>query len=261
MKRTYLKVTAAAAILALSTSLSFPAMAAQRACTVNTKGMVVMSGNCLTGGNSLSGVNAILGSNTNAGGNSASSNCGNLFWNCIQSAKPGCGITGSGNAGSGNSGGTGSNNSGSIDSGNSGSNNSGSTGSGNSGSTSTSAYAAQVLELVNEERAKSGLAPLTLDASASSAAQTRAKEIVSTFSHTRPNGSSFSTALTEAGASYRSAGENIAYGQNSPEQVMNSWMNSSGHRANIMSSNYTRIGIGHYETADGTDYWVQLFLN
>lgn len=234
MKRTYLKVTAAAAILALSTSLSFPAMAAQRTCTVNSKGMVVMNGNCLTGGNS------------------ASNNCGSLLWNCLQSARPGINSGNGGNCmiGSGNTG-----------SGNSGSNNSGSTGSGNSGSTSTSAYVTQVLELVNEERAKSGLAPLTLDASASTAAQTRAKEIVSTFSHTRPNGSSFSTTLTEAGASYRSAGENIAYGQNSPAQVMNSWMNSSGHRANIMSSNYTRIGIGHYETADGTDYWVQLFLN
>lgn len=127
-------------------------------------------------------------------------------------------------------------------------------------STSTS-YATQILNLVNEEREKSGLSPLTLDTSASAAAGVRASEIATNFSHTRPNGASFSTALTEAGASFRSAGENIAYGQTSPSQVMNSWMNSSGHRANILSKNYTRIGIAHYTDASGTDYWVQLFLN
>lgn len=127
--------------------------------------------------------------------------------------------------------------------------------------TSSRTYVSQVLSLVNEERAKSGLSPLTLDAAASAAAQTRAKEIVSSFSHTRPNKTSFSTVLTEAGVAFRSAGENIAYGQTTPAQVMNSWMNSSGHRANIMNKNYTRIGIAHYQDASGTDYWVQLFLN
>ena len=86
----------------------------------------------------------------------------------------------------------------------------------------------------------------------------RAKESAQSFSHTRPNGSSFSTALTEAGVSYRTAGENIAYGQSTPQQVMNAWMNSSGHRANILHANYTTIGVG-YTVINGTAYWAQLF--
>lgn len=121
--------------------------------------------------------------------------------------------------------------------------------------------AAQVVKLVNEERAKAGLAPLTVDSSMSAAAQTRAQEIQTSFSHTRPNGSSFSTALDAAGVSYRSAGENIAYGQNSAAQVMQGWMNSSGHRANILNGSFTRIGVGHYKSASGVDYWTQLFAN
>ena len=86
----------------------------------------------------------------------------------------------------------------------------------------------------------------------------RAKESAQSFSHTRPNGSSFSTALTEAGVSYRTAGENIAYGQSTPQQVMNAWMKSSGHRANILNANYTTIGVG-YTVINGTAYWAQLF--
>lgn len=126
---------------------------------------------------------------------------------------------------------------------------------------SVEAYVSRVLELVNEERARAGAAPLTLDASAQAAANTRAKEIKSSFSHTRPNGSSFSTALTEAGVSFRASGENIAYGQKSPEDVMNGWMNSSGHRANILNKSFTSIGIGHYQDGSGVDYWTQLFFN
>lgn len=121
--------------------------------------------------------------------------------------------------------------------------------------------AARIIELVNAERAKAGLAPLSLNTTASSAALTRAKETVSVFSHTRPDGRNFSTALTEAGISYSFCGENIAYGQTTPEQVMNDWMNSSGHRANILQSNFSQIGIGHYISGNGTQYWVQLFLN
>lgn len=88
----------------------------------------------------------------------------------------------------------------------------------------------------------------------------RAREIERSFSHTRPNGSSFYTALQEAGITYQSAGENIAYGQTSAQEVMNVWMNSSGHRANILSGNYTSIAVAHYRSAAGVDYWVQLFL-
>ena len=119
-------------------------------------------------------------------------------------------------------------------------------------------FAAQVAALVNAARAEYGLPALTVDAKVQQAAQVRARESAQSFSHTRPDGSSFSTALTEAGVSYRTAGENIAYGQTTPQQVMNAWMNSSGHRANILNANYTTIGVG-YTVINGTAYWAQLF--
>ena len=115
----------------------------------------------------------------------------------------------------------------------------------------------QVLALVNEERAKHGLQSLTYDSLVSSAANIRAKEIKSLFSHTRPDGRSCFTALDEVGYSYRKAGENIAYGQKSAKEVMSAWMNSEGHRANILGD-YTYIGIGVYESG-GTIYWSQFF--
>ncbi|MBO4976525.1 MAG: hypothetical protein J6C54_02110 [Lachnospiraceae bacterium] len=123
---------------------------------------------------------------------------------------------------------------------------------------SRNSYVQQVVNLVNEERAKEGLAPLTLDTKVSAAAQVRAREIVTSFSHTRPDGTSFATALKEQNISYRRAGENIAWGQKSPEAVMDAWMNSSGHRANIMNPNFTTIGIGYYQV-NGVNYWCQLF--
>lgn len=119
-------------------------------------------------------------------------------------------------------------------------------------------YASQVAALVNAVRAQHGLAALTVDARVQRAAQVRAAETAQSFSHTRPNGSSFSTALTEAGVTYRTAGENIAYGQSTPQAVVDAWMNSSGHRANILSSSYTTIGVG-YTVVNGTAYWAQLF--
>lgn len=126
--------------------------------------------------------------------------------------------------------------------------------------TETKGYAAQVVKLVNAERTKAGLKNLKLDSGISAAAQVRAQEIVKSFSHTRPNGSSFATALTEQKISYRRAGENIAWGQKTPEQVVNAWMNSDGHRANILNSNFTSIGIGCYESG-GALYWTQLFTS
>ncbi|MDO4304039.1 MAG: CAP domain-containing protein, partial [Bacillota bacterium] len=119
-------------------------------------------------------------------------------------------------------------------------------------------YVLRIVELVNEERAKAGLNPVTLDMAAATAAKVRAQEIVSSFSHTRPNGSSFATALKEQGVSYRTAGENIAWGQRSPEAVMEGWMNSSGHRANILKESFTHIGVGYYQE-NGVNYWTQLF--
>ena len=98
-----------------------------------------------------------------------------------------------------------------------------------------------------------------VDTNVEAAAQVRAKEITQSFSHTRPNGSQFSTALQEQGASYRGAGENIAWGQKSPEAVMRAWMNSDGHRANILNAKFTKIGVGYYQDVNGTNYWTQLY--
>ena len=120
-------------------------------------------------------------------------------------------------------------------------------------------FAEQVVKLVNEERAKAGLNPVSLDKEIEAAALIRAKEIQSSFSHTRPNGSSFSTVLKEQGIRYSGAGENIAWGQISPEAVMEAWMNSDGHRANILNPKFTKLGVGYDQSAKGRNYWVQLF--
>ena len=125
--------------------------------------------------------------------------------------------------------------------------------------TENASFVRQVVNLVNQERAKAGLSPVTADTSIQAAAQVRAKEIEKSFSHTRPDGSSFSTALTQQGVTYRGSGENIAWGQKTPEQVMNGWMNSEGHRANILNKNFTKIGVGYHQNASGTNYWTQLF--
>ena len=121
------------------------------------------------------------------------------------------------------------------------------------------AYVLRIVELVNKTRADAGLRPVTLRQDLTTVAQLRAKETVSLFSHTRPNGTSCFTALGEYGVSYRGAGENIAYGQRSPEEVMDGWMNSSGHRANILNANFTSIGVGYYQAANGVKYWSQMF--
>ena len=120
-------------------------------------------------------------------------------------------------------------------------------------------FAEQVVELVNQERTKAGLSAVTLDQNIASAALVRAKEIETSFSHTRPNGSKFSTALTEQGVTFKGAGENIAWGQKSPEAVMQAWMNSEGHRANTLNKNFTKIGVGYYQNAAGRNFWTQLF--
>ena len=131
-------------------------------------------------------------------------------------------------------------------------------------SPSLEGYAQQVLDLVNQERAKENLPSLSLDPNLAAAAQIRAGEISLSFSHTRPDGSSCFTALTEAGATYNKAGENIAIGQNTPEEVVADWMASPGHRDNIMNANYSRIGIGVEESADnqyGGYAWTQFFAD
>ena len=116
-----------------------------------------------------------------------------------------------------------------------------------------------VASLVNAARQDAGLSELELDADLCAAAQARAQEIAQSFSHTRPDGSSCFTILEEFGISYRAAGENIAMGQCTPEEVMDGWMNSSGHRANILNGTFTSIGVGYYVDGAGAAHWVQIF--
>lgn len=131
-----------------------------------------------------------------------------------------------------------------------------------SGGSYVDAYAEQVLAIVNAKRAEAGLGSLTMNYTLVSAAKVRAVETVQSFSHTRPNGSSCFSAIDEAGAAYSGAGENIAAGQVSADSVMNAWMNSEGHRANILDGNYTQIGIACYYDPNSAYgyYWVQLFI-
>ncbi len=112
-----------------------------------------------------------------------------------------------------------------------------------------------VASLLNAARRDAGLSELELDADLCAAAQ----EIAQSFSHTRPDGSSCFTILEEFGISYRAAGENIAMGQRTPEEVMDGWMNSSGHRANILNGTFTSIGVGYYVDGAGAAHWVQIF--
>ena len=116
-----------------------------------------------------------------------------------------------------------------------------------------------VASLVNAARRDAGLSELELDADLCAAAQARAQEIAQSFSHTRPDGSSCFTILEEFGISYRAAGENIAMGQRTPEEVMDGWINSSGHRANILHGTFTSIGVGYYVDGAGAAHWVQIF--
>ena len=123
-----------------------------------------------------------------------------------------------------------------------------------------SSAASEVVRLTNSARSQNGYAALVEDGALSEAAAVRAREIARSFSHTRPSGASFSSALSESGVSYLRAGENIASGQKSASEVVNAWMNSPGHRANILNSSYSRIGSASVNI-DGTLYWVQLFAD
>lgn len=115
-----------------------------------------------------------------------------------------------------------------------------------------SASAAEVVRQVNAERAKYGLCALSIDSELSQAAYIRAAEITQQFSHTRPDGSSWST------VSVKARGENIAMGYSSSDKVMAVWLTSEGHRANILRESFTTIGVCAYEY-NGMTYWVQLF--
>ena len=114
-------------------------------------------------------------------------------------------------------------------------------------------YASQVITLLNEQRVNNGLSPLTADSTLTAAAMQRAAETVIYFSHTRPNGSRCFTAFD---GGWR--GENIAAGQADPDEVITGWMNSTGHRENILKANYTSVGVGCFNYK-GINFWVQCF--
>lgn len=118
----------------------------------------------------------------------------------------------------------------------------------------------EVYEITNNYRSLVGVPSLTLDSSLVTAASIRAKEISDSFSHTRPNGSSCFTVLSELGISYGTAGENIAAGYSSSQSVMEGWHSSSGHYQNIISSKFKKIGIG-VNIINNQYYWVQIFSN
>ena len=120
-------------------------------------------------------------------------------------------------------------------------------------------YEQEVIRLVNEIRAQNGLSALTYNWELSRVARYKSQDMVDNryFSHTSPTYGTPFQMIRSFGLSYRSAGENIAYGQRTPQAVVNAWMNSSGHRANILSSSYTQIGVGY--VANG-HYWTQMFI-
>jgi uncharacterized protein YkwD len=126
------------------------------------------------------------------------------------------------------------------------------------------AYEAEVVRLVNAERAKASLPALSAaNTLLGEAASVRAKEIIVSFDHTRPDGRAPATAYEDLGGKYtgrfRGLGENIAYGQHTPALVTEAWMNSDGHRQNILKTDYTHIGVGLALDGRGVLYWCQLF--
>ena len=126
--------------------------------------------------------------------------------------------------------------------------------------TASRAYEAEVIRLVNIERAKNGLSPLTEDWQLSRVARYKSQDMRDRgyFSHTSPTYGSPFQMMKSFGISYRTAGENIARGYKSPADVVAGWMNSSGHRANILSPSFTHIGVGYEQ--DG-NYWTQMFIS
>lgn len=116
-----------------------------------------------------------------------------------------------------------------------------------------------VQKLTNDKRLSQGLVPLGTFQSLQSAASVRAKEISTSFSHTRPDGSSCFSILKEKNIFYMSAGENIAAGQSTPSAVVSAWWNSPGHKANILGGSYKHMGVGYQKSAGGYANWVQIF--
>lgn len=120
-------------------------------------------------------------------------------------------------------------------------------------------YEEQVVRLVNEIRRENGLGELTLNWELSRVARYKSQDMVDKqyFSHTSPTYGSPFQMMRAFGLSYRVAGENIAYGYSTPQAVVNGWMNSEGHRKNILHPDFTQIGVGY--VAQG-NYWTQMFI-
>lgn len=125
---------------------------------------------------------------------------------------------------------------------------------------SVTAYEQEVIRLVNEIRVQNGLKPLTYDWELSRVARYKSQDMKDNryFAHNSPVYGTPFQMIRNFGISFRSAGENIARGYASPQAVVNGWMNSSGHRANILNANYTKIGVGYVPAGN---YWTQMFIS
>lgn len=126
-------------------------------------------------------------------------------------------------------------------------------------SSALSQFESQVVELTNQERAKNGLQPLQVDNELSKVAREKSRDMATNgyFDHNSPSYGSPFDMMKSFGISYRTAGENIAQGQRTPQEVVNAWMNSPGHRANILNGEFTHIGVGYVEQGN---HWTQQFI-
>lgn len=125
-----------------------------------------------------------------------------------------------------------------------------------------SSFQNQVLTLVNQQRAANGLGALSMDSALAKTATLKSQDMAKLgyFDHNSPTYGSPFDMMKQFGITYRAAGENIAMGQTSPQQVMQDWMNSPGHRANILNSSFTKIGVGIAQNSNGQYYWTQQFI-
>lgn len=123
-------------------------------------------------------------------------------------------------------------------------------------------FEGKVVQLVNQKRAQAGLKPLAHNWELSRVARYKSMDMRDRgyFSHTSPTYGSPFTMIKSFGISYRAAGENIAMGQSTPQAVVDAWMKSPGHRANIMSTQFTEIGVGYAFGGSGRHYWTQMFI-
>jgi uncharacterized YkwD family protein/spore coat assembly protein SafA len=120
----------------------------------------------------------------------------------------------------------------------------------------------QVIDLVNKQRANNGLPALTANWELCRVARYKSQDMINKnyFAHQSPTYGSPFDMMEAFGIKFSAAGENIAYGQRTPQEVMNAWMNSPGHRSNILARNFNQIGVGVAKSANGTYYWTQHFI-